>query len=218
MILKDIRLYLDVEGFDKTLCSEFLFNSCYVSNYLSRHIREMQWVSESYKGILIKCAPRDDILPHLSLQRNLIVPVEFDLEKYNRLGGVDLHEFYLSLFCEGFRRAALHFQIPFSELLSLIERFRNGGYKNEWIFKRKKFGNLHLQCSLICEINRENFSLFLCVEGKGGIILREKILETKPDEIIFSHKFKDLKLRDGKIVVLDAFEHSIFELPIDGWG
>ncbi len=110
----------------------------------------------------------------------------------------------------------MHFPVPFFELSSLIDRFRNGGYKNEWIFKKKKLGDVQLQCSLNCELSRDNFSLFLCVDRRGVTIFQEKILETKPDELIFSHKFKDMKVQDNKIVVLDAFENSIFELPIDG--
>jgi len=216
MILKDTRLYLDIDEFDRAQCSEFLFNSCYVSNYLSRHARGMRWNSEDYKGILIKCTSKGDVLPHLSPQGNLIIPIEFDQEKYDRLTGVDLHELYLSLFCNGFERAALHFQIPLSELSSIIKRFRTGGYKNEWVYKRKKFGDIHLQCTLFCEITREKFSLFLCVESEGGTIFQERILETKPDELIFSHMFKDLGLRDNRIVVLDAYKDSIFELPING--
>jgi hypothetical protein len=216
MILNDTRLYLDVDEFDRVQCSEFLFNSCYVSNYLSRHARAMRWNSEAYKGVLIKCTSKGDVLPHLSPQRNLIVPIEFDHEKYDHLTGVDLHELYLSLFCNGFEKAALHFQFPIFELLSIIKRFRTGGYKNEWVFKRKKFGDISLQCSLFCEINRKKFTLFLCVENECGTLFQEKILETKPDELIFSHKFKDLGLQDNKIVVLDKFANSIFELPIYG--
>lgn len=216
MMLKDIRLYLDVADFDRVLCSKFLFSSCYVSNYLSRGIRGIRWNSESYKGILIKGVSRGDIPAYLSSQGNLIVPLEFEQEKYMRLNGASLHEFYLSLFCAGIEKAALCFEVPVPELLRLIDGFRSGGYKNQWIFKRRTLGKARLLCSLICDLDQEDFSLSLSVARKGVEIFRQKILQTKPDELIFSHKFKDLKLQDNKIVVLDEFENSIFELPMVG--
>ena len=215
MILKNTRVYLDIDEFDRAQCSEFLFNICYVNNYLSRHAREIKWDSDDYNGILIKCTSEGGDLPHLSYQRNLIIPIAFDQEKYNLLTGENLHEFYLSLFFNGFEKAALHFSIPLFELLRIIQKFRTDGYKNEWVFKRKKLDGMRLQCSLLYEINREKFSLFLFIKSGSDTIFQERILETKPDELIFSHKFNNLVFRDNKIVVLDAFEQSIFELPID---
>jgi len=42
----------------------------------------------------------------------------------------------------------------------------------------------------------------------------EPILETKPDEIIFEHRFKELTLADDSVIVKNKFGEKIFSLEL----
>lgn len=94
-----------------------------------------------------------------------------------------------------------------------IDRFRNGGYKNVWLFKRKRIDRVG-QVELICELDREMFTLTLVAKNKNTEIYRRDILKTKPSSVIYHHKFKDVLVDENDFVIIDRFGKPIYQVSI----
>lgn len=215
MILNSVRLYLNADEFESSLKSEFLFRSCYVSNYLTRRVKSLRYSSDGFKAILVQGSSLPDSLCRISSENNLIAQVGFRLEGYKSQKPAKCHEFFLGMLLEGIEKSARQHKVPLNELKSAIEEFRNGGYRNEWIHKKKVFRAADLVALLHCSLDTKGFNLTLKLDSKNGTIFEKVILSTKPDELIFAHKFKDVQLVDGSVVVSDKFGKSAFSVRLD---
>ena len=114
---------------------------------------------------------------------------------------------------EGLARCAQEHEIPISELTMAIEEFRRGGYRNTWTHQRKLLRPAGLHASLLCALTSDRFGLILKLESNGATVFEQEILETKPDELIFAHRFKEVVLECDAVVVKDKFGKPLFSMP-----
>jgi hypothetical protein len=142
----------------------------------------------------------------------LIVPVYFDQARYDSLGPDEHHEFFLGMYIEGIEKANRDFSIPYDVLVQSIEDFRKGGYKNEWLDKRKLLRPLGLHATLLCDMDTNRFQLTLLLERKGTTIYRQPILTTLPDEIMYKGDFKEIVIDGSKILIMEEFGKVTFTL------
>lgn len=217
-VLKTVRLYLHVDDYGQELRSEFLYRSCYISNFTSRCVRGLDFKTNGFKGVLVQGRKSPPGEPRVSVETNLIVPMRFDQERYESLGPGEHHEFFLGMLVEGFEKCARYHSIPFEELMAAIEEFRGGGFRNEWTHQKKQLRPFGLQASLLCRVDTERFTLNLMLEQKGAVVFDQQILETKPDEIIFAHRFKEVVVEGEAIVVRDKFGKPLFSLEASSLG
>lgn len=214
-LLRAVRLYLWPDEFTQEVRSDFLFRSCYLSNFVTRYVREMRLITDGFKGVLVQGRNAGAAKPYVSVEGNLIVPVRFEQERYETLTRGERHEFFVDMLVRGVEEAAKHRRIPFVEMMVAIEEFRRGGYVNEWIHQKKTFRSLDLQAALVCRLDTDRFTLNLTLEREGATVFDRKILETKPDEVIFTHRFKDVALEGRNIVITDKHGKRIFVLDAD---
>lgn len=211
MIFKDLRLYLS-EEFPRGIGSEFLFRSCYFSNFLTRRVRALRLLRD-YKGFIIQgCQVITP--PRISPEANLIVSVGFSSAAFAELRPGEEHEFFVAMTVDGLDRCAQQHQIPIAELTTTLEEFRRCGYRNEWTYQRKLLRQVGLQASLLCSLDPERFRLVLKLEKKHRAVFEQQILETKPDELIFAHRFKEVVVDGDSVVVKDKFGKALFSMPI----
>lgn len=218
MLLKSVRLYLYSDEYEQALRSEFLFRSCYISNFLSRRVRELGFDTDGFKGILPQGRRATDVPASISSESNLIVPVHFDEARYAALGAGEQHEFFIGMFVEGLEKCARHHRIPLAELQAALEEFRRGGYRNEWTHQKKLLRPVGLQASLLCRLDTAKFALTLKLERKGTTVFEQQVLETKPDELIFAHRFKEVVVDGDALVVKDKLGKPAFSLSVDSLG
>lgn len=215
MILKNIYLYLNNEMYPKYIVTKFGFQTRYMCNFLERKLKKLKFKSEGFSKICVQGNPGPkEECPIVS--ENAAVPtVSFDSDKYLSLSKEGLHKYFFEMLNEGMGKCSRYHNFPLNELIASLEEFRTGGYVNHWVHKSKNLRGLDLKSVLHCELNMDEFSLFLKLEKKGQVIFEEKILETKPDELIFAHKFKEVKFDSESIVVLDRFGGTVFSKKID---
>ncbi len=214
VLLKNVRLYLHLDDYERELRSEFLFRSCYVSNFVTRRVRELGFKTDGFKGVLVQ-GRATDCPPLISSEHNLIVPVPFDRARYGSLGPSEHHEFFTGMMVDGLEKGARHHRIPLAELQAAIEEFRSEGYKNEWMHQKKLLRPLGVHASLLCRLDTHNFTLTLKLERKGVTLFEQQILETLPDELIFAHRFKDVVAEGDAVVVKDTFGAPLFSVRVD---
>jgi hypothetical protein len=138
--------------------------------------------------------------------------VAFDTRAYEALAPQEHHEFFIRLLLDGIERCARFHRLPLSELRACVEDFRRNDYRNHWTHAKKTLRQVGLQASLLCRLDEDEFVLTLRLERKGTTVLENVILRTKPDEIIFSHKFRDIVLEKGAVVVRDKFGKPVFSV------
>ena len=210
MLLRHLYLYLNLEEYPKVLTTPFGFRTRYVCNFLERRFVPLRFCTDDYSKLLIQGTLRPDAPAAQMPESALVVPVEFDRARYESLSGDEHHEFFISMLLVGFKKAAATHPIPRPELEGAVEEFRAGGYRNLWIAKEKTLRSARIKAKLSCTLDSEKFQLTLEVSRNSAIVYSKVILETKPDEIIFGYRFKNLVFEGNMIRVLDKFGKETF--------
>ena len=214
MLLRSIVLSLSPEQFTGRN-SDFLFASCYVSNYVTRRIRKLRHDVEGFSTIVIEgWRERADSAAKVVPDRALQVPVEFSLSAYDALGVHERHEFYLEMLRIGMEKASVGFDVPLAAIMQAIVEFREGGYRNSWIHASKPIQK-GLKVLLHCDLDPKRFRLELQLQRGADVVREWTVVETRPDELIFAHRFKSLLVEGPNIVVRSKFDDVEFSKPLD---
>lgn len=214
MLLRYIALCLEYDDYERNYRSDFLFRSRYLGNFVTRRVAPLRFKTDGFGRIVISgCCEPIEACPIVG-DNAANATVLFDQQRYESLAPAECHEFFIGMLLEGVEKCARFHQIPLSEMKSAIDDFRAGGYRNEWIFKKKLLRPVGLQASLNCSLDMEKFILTLKLERKGVALYDAPILQTKPDEIIFAHKFKDVVLEGQTVVVKSKSDKTTFSLDL----
>lgn len=211
MLLNSVRLYLHTDEFDRGIGNDFLFRSCYVSNFVTRHVRLRKAEAER-RHVFVQGRRSDESATLVSVDGHLIVPTAFDGARFESLAPGEQHEFFLEMLLARFVKCSRDHQVPLDVLVEIIEVFRNGGYRNEWTHQRKVLRSLGLRAELRCQLDSDRFGLTLRLEGNGSLVFERQILETQPDELLFAHRFKDVVVEGDAIVVRDKYGDTVFSV------
>lgn len=214
MLLRSIVLSLSPEQFTGRN-SDFLFASCYVSNYVTRGIRKLRHDVEGFTTIAIEgFGNRAETVAKVVPDRALQVPVEFSLSAYDALGISERHEFYLEMLRVGIDKASVDFDVPLAATKQAIAEFREGGYRNSWVHASKPIQK-GLKVLLRCDLDPQRFRLALQLQRGPDVVREWTVLETRPDELIFAHRFKSLLVEGPNVVVRSKFDDIEFSKPLD---
>lgn len=214
MRLRHIYLYLHLDEYPAALATPFGFRTRYVCNFLERGLRDIKFEADGFSKICIQGRHQPLKTCPLVSEHAALPTVAFDQGKYESLRPGEEHEFFIAMLVEGLERCAQEHKIPIAELTTALENFRRGGYRNEWTHQKKLLRQVGLQASLLCSLDPERFSLNLKLEKKEAIVFEQQILETKPDELIFAHQFKEVLVNGDSILVKNKFGKQLFSMPI----
>lgn len=215
MLFKHISLDLHGDDYPYSLVMPFGFQTRYICNFLERRVRPERFDADGFRGAFIEGWLNPDVPCAIVSESALRIPIGFDLERYKSLASDDFHEFFIGMLCEGLEKCSRQFSIPLAAIVRGIEEFRQGGYKNEWIHKARLFRPTGIHATLSCDLDIERFVLTLRLKREGITIFDRAILETKPDEIVFAGRFKDVILVENMVVVTDKFGDPTFSLSLD---
>ncbi|GAA4834844.1 hypothetical protein GCM10023331_20090 [Algivirga pacifica] len=147
-----------------------------------------------------------------SLRHNIYNP---DYLKYSKLNGIEKVEYYITILLNSINTLKDKYDLPLSEIKEGIQKFRNLGYRNEWVHKKKLYRPLSITFFLECEMTMEEFNLYLTLRKKKETLLKKCILTTDPDEIAFHYKFKDIVFENNKVTIKGLQGYTLFESAID---
>ena len=213
MILRYIDVCLKPVEY-QDICSDFLFRSRYLGNFLGRRLKPLKFNAEGFNAILVEgraTLPGPCAIHEVNA---LIAPVRFDRKRYEALGPNEHHEFFISMLSEGLEKCVPDFKIPIAEIREGIEDFRRGGYKNEWTHQSKLLRPLGVRASLLCKMDSERFVLTLVLERNGKTIFNEPILEEAPDEICFGYQFKDITVKESTLIITSKISKPLLTLDL----
>jgi len=213
MTISKIYLAIDQNGANYSAGSDLDFEVFFVSEYVSKDLCKNKFKYKEANKLITYIESTNQGVEYDKLFKTLDYKSTLSYLNISQLEGRERTEKILCLieaagsaydnFIPGIRQA----------MLDSIDRFRNGGYKNVWLFKRKRI-DLVRQVELICELDREMFTLTLVVKNKNTEIYRRDILKTKPSSVIYHHKFKDILVDENNIVIIDRFGKPIYQVSI----
>jgi hypothetical protein len=214
VLLKHIYLYLNLDEYPDELATPFGFETRYVCNFLERRLRALKFHAEGFSKICVQgCRVPGESCPIVP-DKAALPTVRFDQQGYLSLRQTQRHEFFLAMLSEGLDKCARHHHIPIEELRRAIEDFRAGDCRNEWVHQTKLLRPTGLRATLMCSLDTKEFVLTLRLERSGTVVFEEPILETKPDELIFAHRFKEVVLDGDSVIVKDRFGAPAFSVAV----
>ena len=120
-------------------------------------------------------------------------PEEIDkLNKMKRLE--DRYEYYFSFLERGYRFVSESIPLPVDSILGLHDQFRKGGYRNEWLFKKKMIREYGLYVFLKCYFTTFDFHLELEAYDlkKTHLIAKDIIFRSFPGELCYDKDFRSI--------------------------
>lgn len=207
---------------DEAFNLKFNKNARFICNYLSKAVRKLNMETDgTYKMISVH--------PHVIQNSskmyysdyalsNTIYVSSKEMEQYTQMVNLtERYEFYLSLLERGYIQAAtFKEEVPVDTLLSLHQQFRDGEYKNEWLFKKKQIRDFGIYIYLNCYFTSFEFRLELEAYSlkTKELVTKGVVIRTPPNEVCYDHKFKQITLQDDKLVILDFLEHPRYEMDL----
>lgn len=208
MIIRYINIWLSPEtGFDDDYRYEFTLHTRFICHFLSMRIRKIKFLTDGSFD-MISVSPKPQGIESVSIRGigalNVVVP--FNKKKYDSIKNKSSFEYYLELLQQGFYTASQHKNIPLDILNDLIIEFRNNGYKNEWLFKKRRFKEYDFEVFLNCSFSSYDFELEILVKkiSTSESLINGIIIRTLPHENYFDKMFKDIVIENGNLIITYA--------------
>lgn len=200
----------------------FDFNARFVCIYLSKAVRPLKIAGDGiHNKICVELCSHDSTIKFYDYSKvigvNLCISKEDQL-KYNAMRKLeDRYEFYLACLQRAYEYAGQYVNIPQKELLQLHQQFREGGYKNEWIWFKKPLKEYGIYIILRCKFATFDFTLNLEVYDikKTTLIVEGKVFRTSPDELCYDYKFKKVTFENDTMRILDFLGHPNFAINLN---
>lgn len=130
--------------------------------------------------------------------------------------GVERYEQYLSLLEEGYRASGCLNEEPIGQLLQLHQPFRENGYRNEWLFKKKPVREFGIYLYFKCYFTSFEFRLELEVYDlkQTRLITKGVVMRIGPDEIFYDKDFRSISIDKGELTVLNFLSHPSFSFDL----
>ena len=200
---------------------KFGYNTWFICNYLSLQIRKLRIPTDSsynmfcctitnqYSSVKECCVNCLEVKLHVE---------EEELSNYLNMKDETMRfEYYLSLLERAYRLAASTGRnIPMDVFMRLHQEFRENGYRNERLFKKKQLREQGIKIELHHVLTSYSYNLMLSVYNlQNNLISKGSIYETYPDDIFFNKTVRHLEFEDDKMIVTDFLDHPQFVCSLE---
>lgn len=217
MKLRYVTLFMGFDsGYIDPFRDNFNLHSRFISNYMSMQVRKFKFETDGTFN-MISVEPSLNIRPcRIVGDKALNVTIYFDKEKYDQLKKVEKFEYSLQLLEEGYRVCSNYKDIPLEALLDLHTQFREEGYKNEWLHKKKRFKDQHIEIILYCYFTSEDFQLKITVNDLNtkDELISGIVIKTLPHEVCFQPLFKDIIINNNVLGITDFLDRVKFTFSL----
>ncbi len=215
MILATLYLKIGVLKLPVEYTYGFLKRSRFLCNYLEREVlKKLRFKAVGFNRIVISldAKPADGVFVNSS--QVLCVELPFNPTEYESKSDEALTFYYMEYLKAGLHKCAESVSIPLEALLQGMKEFEAGGFKNEWLYKRRAFREYGLNASLLCALTMNEFKLRLQIQRGKETVFDQVILQTDPDEIAFAYRFNDIVVEDDSLVVVAKYDVPLWKKPI----
>jgi hypothetical protein len=210
MYLRYLHLGLDYNDYienENNLRFEFQQHTNFIDDYFSKAIRKHKYKTDGSYNMISVAATQFEIKPTKLIGFGDVIGVNlpFDRTRYEQIKGTSDCSYYLELLEEGFKKAAEFKEVPLKSLLNIIEEFKLGGCKNEWVHKRKRFKEHDLEVTLTCDFTTNYFQLvatFNQISTKKELV-SGALIRTEVGVSIHEGMYKDILIQHDEIIITD---------------
>lgn len=236
MKLKNFYIALNSDDFKQGpggIVSDFNFQTYYFSNYIQRIIKNKFEVDGfTFIDIRGRFHPKENFEIDKTF-KTFEIEIPFDLKRYQKIypykndyplegrllipidNQDDFSLFVFNMLIEGLEKSkSLNAPIPVNDLITIVNEFKEIGYKNEWIFKKKTFKEYNLKAELHCQLTSNFFSLKLKIWKGNNVIFNQEILRTLPDSIMYGYEFNDIIIENNILKITKKFSGDLFKIPL----
>lgn len=212
MILKKIYLYPDLVEFNNyPELDKIRYETRSLCNFIERHLKGAKFQVDGFNQIGVIWRRRGGE-PYIDSSNNLIIPIEFSMDRYRGTPDNELQNFFVENLITGLKLGVEFYSIPLDFIVKWIDVYKNSGYVNEWVVSKFKCESLDFQ--FIASLNMTGFDLRISV-GKGEQELwSEYVFSTKPDEIFFDKKLGKGMLSGANVEFKDKSGLLIYKKSI----
>ena len=170
------RYYSD----EKRFAYHFILNSRFIANYLSKAIRKYKIENNIGINMLsVRLTPDENHIKIWECDCTLEVYLHFTKEDMEKLLLVknrqERFDAYLELYERAYRYAREQgFEVGQDTLLALHREFRENGYRNEWLWKKKLFREHDLYVFFKCAFTTTDFTLSIEVLNAKKNVVKTK--------------------------------------------
>jgi hypothetical protein len=214
MRLTGIFLYPGLDYFKTGSGLLFRNQTRFICHFVQQYVAARKVQANGFTRICVVCTTIAAESTFKNSSNVLVVEVPFAMAEYEAAAEDDLPEYFIGLLEAGLIKACRDEVLPAALFTDAIESFRALDYKNRWVHSTKLFRSSGITCRLLCELDLSWFHLVLEVERKGDVIFSHEILRTLPDEVVYAHRFKEVRLRGQTLRVEDKFGKPLFELNV----
>lgn len=183
----------------------------FISYYLSSGISKLKVETDHYNRLSIELHPSKEGCEEMFSTNVLVAYVRFredELKHFNSLTEMSQrYEFFLSLYERGFRMAIScgYTEIPIVALHEAQQRFREDGYKNEWIWKKKllREDDMYLFFKVHFTFSYISMELIVMDKKKTRVRCQKEILRTITFYDSFWGYFRKLEIGEDDIIIND---------------
>lgn len=214
MILTQVYLYPDLGEFRTDAAFAFRNQTRFVCHYVQRYLTSLKIPTNGFNRICVIGKGQASESSRINSSKVLAVEVPLDIEEYKKVPSGDLPEYFISFLKAGFEKAIRDQHLPKHFFGDVFEIFRAAGYMNRWTHVAKKFPSIGVKCNLNCELDLSWFRLSLVIEHDEGGAFSEEILRTLPDEIVYTHMFKNVQVDGRTLTVYDKFGMPLWKMSV----
>lgn len=189
-----------------------------IASFLTSKIRKERIECDGFNGLFFfPVGPGGKREEPQIKYKSLCVDVPIDWADYEPVQ--DSAQGFGAFICDFYRRGIALLQpeqgVPQEAMLAWVAAFERAGYEHTGLFKKRVFRQVGLTAELHCKADFHAFQLRPIVKKGKETLLDEVVLTEEPDPLLYHHKFKDIELRDGQIVVtMRLGQEFLFAKPV----
>lgn len=213
MYLRFIHLGLEYSDYienNNKLRYEFQQHTNFIDDYFSKAIRKHKYKTDGTYNMISISATEFEVKPTKLQGFGDVIGVNlpFDRNRYDKIKGTFDCSYYLELLTEGFKKASEFKEVPLDNLLNIIKEFKQGGCKNEWVHKKKRFKEDDLEVILICEFTTNYFQLIITINqiSTKNQLVCGVIIRTEVGVSIHEGMYKGVMILGNEIIITDKSE------------
>lgn len=226
MILTNLYFNLNIDLIEdrtEAIAYRYKFNNRtnHICNYIEREfLKKAKIETSTFKAIGIELrAGFDDkyinIKPFISPNKSLVIIHEFNRKEYDNLKSTnEYREYTLSYILRSLNALDNFEENSLTELINFCKQLEINSFENYWIHKKKICPKRKLRIELVCELTIDIFNLFIDIYQNDNKVKRELILSTEPDPWAYQSSFKDFKIEENDIKVIDKKGNIIKEVSL----
>lgn len=197
---------------------QFRYQGDAAASFLSGKAKKEGIDCDGFNAIFFFPVSSDEGIEETQIKyKSLCVDVPIDWGGYEDV--MDSPEGFGVFVCEFYRQGIERLQpehgLPKEVMLDWVGAFEAANYEHRGVFKKRLFREIGLTAELHYKTDFQAFQLSMVVKKGKQILFKETILEEEPDPLLYHHKFKDIELKDGKIVVpMRLGDEFLFAKPV----